>query len=87
VACNPGGSGCCPDGYLCVGRGASTPEGLTTGTCWNRKDLPAEALLATHDYTPAVASDPACLVTDWLPPVTAGPPDGGGTALDAGQGG
>ena len=87
LACNPGGSGCCPDGYLCAGRGASTPEGLTTGTCWNRKDLPAEAVANVHDHTPAVTTDPACLVTDWLPPLTSEPLDGGGAALDGGPNG
>ena len=80
VACKPGGAACCPEGYICVGRGAVTAAGPSPGACWNRDDLPMPALAATHDYTPTVAYDPVCLVTDWLPPGT------GGTSgtLDAG---
>jgi hypothetical protein len=80
VACKPGGSGCCPEGYLCVGRGTSTGTGSSAGTCWNKKDLPPAALSATHDYTPTIPNDPACMVTDWLPPGA----DGGGGRLDGG---
>ena len=84
VVCTVGGSACCPAHYVCVGRGAITADGLAdaTGTCWSQQDLPPEALSATHDYTPNVLSDPACLVTDWLPP-DMGLPDGG----DPGVGG
>jgi hypothetical protein len=90
VACKPEGAACCPEGYVCVGRGLSTVGGPAAGTCWSRGDLPPEALVGTHDYTPTILSDPACLVTDWLP---SGPGTGGagGTfdagALDAGGGG
>ena len=68
VACHPEGDRCCPAGYLCVGRSASSP-----GTCWSKKELPPTALDGTHDDTPANAYDPACVVTDWLPK------DGGAT--------
>jgi outer membrane protein assembly factor BamB len=79
VACMPGGAGCCPQDYVCVGRVAATADGLSdgSGTCWREQDLPVEALLALHDETPSVANDPACLVTDWLPPGLGG--------LDAGN--
>jgi len=85
VACKTGGSNCCPEGYLCVGRGTITPTGISEGTCWNKKDLPPEALAGTHDFTPDILVDKACLVTDWLPPVTGGI-DGGvdGGRVDAG---
>ena len=86
VACKPTGAACCPEGYLCVGRGASTAGGPSAGTCWSKRDLPPAALAAAHDHTPTVPNDPACLVTDWLPlvPGTGGAPgqlDGG--AADA----
>jgi hypothetical protein len=95
VTCKPGGASCCPADYLCVGRSPTTPPGLPGGKCWSKSDLPPEALLATHDQTPTVTSDPVCLVTDWLPPVvapgmdagavdTGSAPDGGGPALDVG---
>src|SRR5512138_1232901 len=68
VVCKAQGSACCPEGYVCVGRGLATPGGPADGTCWSKADLPVEAFTAVHDYTPAVPSDPACVVTDWLPP-------------------
>ena len=70
VACMPQGTACCPEGYVCVGRGTSTDAGTSPGTCWYKEDLPLSALAAMHDYTPAIANDPACLVTEWLPPVS-----------------
>ena len=78
VACTVGGSACCPADYVCVGRGAITADGLPDGigTCWSKQDLPPEALSATHDYTPNILNDPACLVTDWLAP-SISLPDGG----------
>jgi hypothetical protein len=84
VACKPEGAACCPEGYVCVGRGASTTGGSAAGTCWSRGDLPPEALVGMHDYTPTIPNDPGCLVTDWLPTVP-GTLDGG--ALDVGGGG
>jgi|GEM_PF-3469293 len=85
VACKTGGHDCCPEGYICVGRGASTLAGPSAGTCWDRKDLPPAALTASHDYTPTVLTDPACLVTDWLPPATGGIGGGvDGGVVDAG---
>ena len=83
VACKPGGAACCPEGYICVGRGAITAAGPSPGSCWYKEDLPLPALAATHDYTPTLPNDPACLVTDWVPPGTGG---AGGT-LDAGTAG
>jgi alpha-tubulin suppressor-like RCC1 family protein len=87
VACKPQGAACCPEGYVCVGRGTSTDGGVSPGTCWYKEDLPLPARATMHDHTPALANDPACLVTDWLPPVpgtggAGGQPDGGG--LDIG---
>jgi alpha-tubulin suppressor-like RCC1 family protein len=93
VACVPGGATCCPENYVCVGRGAITAEGTTdeTGTCWSKADLPPEALSATHDYTQNVLHDPACLVTDWLPPGMGWPDAGnlgvGGRVIGGGTGG
>lgn len=92
VACKPGGRDCCPEGYICVGRGASTAAGPSAGTCWNKRELPPSALSTAHDYTPANPRDPLCLVTDWLPPVPGmdgGAVDGGaidtGRAMDLGR--
>ena len=85
VACNPGGANCCPEGYICVGRGASTATGSAYGTCWNKGDLPPAALAASYDYTPANPGDPACLVTAWLPPPAG--VDGGEVAGPAGDAG
>ncbi len=88
VACNPSGGACCPDGYICVGRGESAASGPSLGTCWYKEDLPMTALASTHDYTPTVLYDPPCLVTDWPFDVgvdgtpdsgAAGPSDTGGT--------
>ena len=73
VVCNPGGRDCCPDGYLCVGRGAPIPPGVSEGTCWNRKDLPAKAVANAHDYLPATTPHAVCTVTDWMPSQDAGP--------------
>jgi alpha-tubulin suppressor-like RCC1 family protein len=80
VACKPSGGACCPSGYLCVGRGLNTAGGASAGTCWSQVDLPLDAGAATHDYTPTIAGDSACLVTDWLPPELVGI----GMAPDAG---
>jgi hypothetical protein len=80
MACKAGGTNCCPDGYLCVGRGLSTPAGPSAGTCWDKRDLPLSALATTHDATPTIANDPACVVTDWWPPGTRGV----GGAVDSG---
>jgi alpha-tubulin suppressor-like RCC1 family protein len=81
VACRPQGAACCPEGYLCVGRGLPTAGGPSAGTCFREDDqLPPEAMVGTHDYTPRVLGDPACLVTDWLPPELIGI----GTKSDAG---
>jgi len=100
VACKPEGAVCCPEGYICVGRGTSVDGGVSPGTCWYKDDLPLAALVLTHDYTPGIPTDPACLVTDWLPPApgsgqldggapeVGGPPEDdaalGGGGLDAG---
>jgi hypothetical protein len=68
VVCGSERPSCCPEGYVCAGRGAALAEGSTApglGTCWRIEDVPAGN---SHDYTPDVAYDPACLVTDWLPP-------------------
>jgi len=82
VICHPQGAACCPEGYLCVGRGLNTAGGPSAGICWSRRELPPEAVAGTHDYTPAVPNDPACLVTDWLPPelVGIGPTPDAGTS-------
>jgi hypothetical protein len=90
VACRPQGDACCPEGYICVGRTASVD-----GTCWHKDDIPLTSLALTHDYTPAIANAPTCLVTDWLPSATggaSGTPDSGATpdlgwSLPAGTGG
>jgi alpha-tubulin suppressor-like RCC1 family protein len=83
VACRPQGAACCPDGYICVGRGTSTDAGVSPGACWYKDDLPTAALVLAHDHTPALANDPGCLVTDWLPPL---PGTGGaGGTLDGGR--
>lgn len=90
MVCNSQGAACCPDGYLCVGRGFPTAGGPSAGICWSQGDLPPEALVGTHDYTPTIANDPACQVTDWLPPGMAWPdaavppPSGGGGVLGTG---
>jgi alpha-tubulin suppressor-like RCC1 family protein len=93
VACGVGGAACCPEDYVCVGRGAVT-EGSTAsgvGTCWRKQDVPPGVF---HDYTLSVPDDPACLVTDWLPPGLSlpVPPDagaggGGGSTLATSDGG
>ena len=89
VACKPQGGACCPEGYVCVGRGLSTAGSPSAGTCWSRSELPPDAVVTTHDYTQTVLTDPACLVTDWLPPELvgigmapddAGMPDPGGSS-------
>ena len=72
VACKPQGGACCPEGYVCVGRGTGTAGIVSPGTCWYKEDLPLPAMAAMHDYTPTIPNDPACLVTDWLPPGTGG---------------
>ncbi len=72
VVCQPRGAACCPEGYLCVGRGVATAGGPSAGTCWSEGDLPPEAVVGVHDYTPATPNDPACMVTDWLPPEMVG---------------
>jgi alpha-tubulin suppressor-like RCC1 family protein len=80
VSCKQQGAACCPAGYLCVGRGLSTAGGPSAGICWNQAEMPPEAVASAHDYTPAIASDPSCRVTDWLPPELVGvgvTPDGG----------
>jgi hypothetical protein len=84
VACKPEGAVCCPEGYICVGRGTSTDVEVSPGTCWYKDDLPLRALVLTHDYTPGIPTDPACLVTDWLPPAPGGEQLDGG-ALDDGS--
>jgi hypothetical protein len=82
VACQLQGPACCPEGYICVGRGTRTDGGVSPGTCWYKDDLPVTALALAHDHTPALANDPGCFVTDWLPPL---PGTGGaGGTLDGG---
>ena len=72
VVCKSEGGACCPAGFLCIGRGLSTAGGPSAGVCFAQAELPPDAVAGAHDYTPAIAYDRPCLVTDWVPPELVG---------------